>query len=776
MIKPTTLRRRSGVAFKTLVVASSVLGLGAIAGGCITRPISSQSPSTKTNFTAVVRQAAIDKIDLLFAIDNSASMGDKQELLSQAVPDLVSRLLTPNCVDENDTTKVTGTSTLDANGDSTCPSGSKAEFPPVHDLHIGIVSSSLGGRGGDQCPAGTGHNDDQGHLLNRATKQETTVANAQPSNFLAWLPQVAVNNTKSRDKNVVGATPYDDSTRAQFQSDFQDLIIGVRENGCGYEAQLESWYRFLVQPDPYKTLAKNGDVVGYTDGDYDVDLLNQRAKFLRPDSLLAVIMITDENESTVAPTGFNGRAWFYENTQHVKPGTSACASDPNSDACKPCYLSGTESDPGCATALDDTTDNLNLRFFHTKQRFGIDPRYPISRYVRGLSKSRVPSRGNEFSGFDYVGDNDDKADCVNPIFATNLPLDGAGDLCKLTVGPRTADLVYFGIIGGVPWQFLTNDPDNLSASYTGRTFKDRLVASDWTRILGADPFKYDFTGQHYLMQESIGARPGAQADAVHDREWDTKNADLQYACTFELPTPKDCSLAENKDSCDCDKATDSPLCDKTTPTMQDRGKAYPTISELAVAKALGEQAIVSSICPADPKNKQVNGADNPYYGYRPAVRAIIDRLKNSLASQCLPEALNADTDGTVPCLILEMFTDTSVTCASKGLKEGDPAIVAKFREAKKAEIGADADTAVICQAEQILPNGANNSFDGNPTCEKSAKAGWCYLTGTAAGGNCPQSIIFSTVGNPVGATVSLQCIKSNDSDASASAAPATGSE
>ncbi|MFO0668804.1 MAG: hypothetical protein U0235_04125 [Polyangiaceae bacterium] len=750
MNKTTT---RTGLAFKTAVLAATVCGLGAVAAGCITRPISPQQPTTKTNFTAVVRQAAIDKIDLLFAIDNSASMGDKQELLGQAVPDLVGRLLTPQCVDENDPTKVTGTSTTDAKtGDATCPNGSKPEFPPVHDMHIGIVSSSLGGRGSDQCAAGSGHSDDKGHLLNRATKSETTVASATPSNFLAWLPTNEKNNSKSRDKNVVGSSPYTD--QAAFAKDFADLIVGVRENGCGYEAQLESMYRFLMQPDPYNALVKDGDAVKY-DG-YDFELLKQRHDFLRPDSLLAVIMITDENESSVAPTGFGGRAWFYEDSRHVRPGTQVCATNPNDPGCKPCYLKEAESDPGCSKTLDDTTDNINLRFFHMKQRFGIDPRYPIQRYTRGLTKTRVPSRDNEFNGFDYVGDNDDKATCVNPIFATNLPTDGGQDLCGLTVGSRTSDLVYFALIGGVPWQFLTNDPDNLSSSYNGRTFKDRLSGNDWTRILGADPLKYDFTGQHYLMQESVGARPGAQADQVHDREWNTANGDLQYACTIELPSAKDCSLPANKDACDCDKPTDSPLCDSSNKTTQTRGKAYPTISQLAVAKALGDQAIVSSICPPDPKNKTLNGQDNPFYGYRPAVRAIIDRLKNSLASQCLPQELSADPQGKVPCLILELFQD-GANCADKGLSIPDPKIVAKFKEAKKAELGSSVDKATVCQADQILPA----DFVGD-SCEKTKKAGWCYLTGKAAGGSCPQAIKFSADGNPVGAQVSLQCIKSND--------------
>src|SRR5262245_36660156 len=114
-----------------LVVGGVVVGTAAVGGtGCLSRPVSKQEPTTKVNFTAVVRQAAIDKVDMLFAIDNSASMGDKQVILAEAVPDLLTRLLTPNCVTEDGT--VTGVS--DASG--ACPANSKLEFPAVHDMHI----------------------------------------------------------------------------------------------------------------------------------------------------------------------------------------------------------------------------------------------------------------------------------------------------------------------------------------------------------------------------------------------------------------------------------------------------------------------------------------------------------------------------------------------------------------------------------------------------------------------------------------------------------------
>jgi len=68
-----------------------------------------------------------------------------------------------------------------------------------------------------------------------------------------------------------------------------------------------------------------------------------------------------------------------------------------------------------------------------------------------------------------------------------------------------------------------------------------------------------------------------------------------------------------------------PLCDAATRTTQVRGKAYPGIRQLAVAKDLGAQGVVASVCP------RTLDATSPDYGYRPAVRALIDRARKNLA-------------------------------------------------------------------------------------------------------------------------------------------------
>src|SRR6187549_3039814 len=84
-------------------------------------------------------QTAIDKIDVLFVVDNSSGMADKQALLGQAIPGLVERLVNPDCVELDDDGNVFGRVPPDATGN--CPDGLDVEFHPVDDIHIGVITS-----------------------------------------------------------------------------------------------------------------------------------------------------------------------------------------------------------------------------------------------------------------------------------------------------------------------------------------------------------------------------------------------------------------------------------------------------------------------------------------------------------------------------------------------------------------------------------------------------------------------------------------------------------
>ncbi len=846
----------------TLGVATcAVLGL---VGGCLTRPVEASDPITKTNFITSIATGTIDKVDLLFDIDNSASMGDKQAYLSKAIPDLLTRLVQPNCVDAT-TMMVTGKS--DLAGKCAMPN-SNAEFPPVHNMHVGIVSSSLGPRLGNQCnpdatqdtPQGTipRHNDDAAHLLNRTADPmnltnytEGTLGDAaSPDNFLDWFPPANINQSNA-GVTFTGPKPVSvgngDSTI--LNSDFQQLVVGVHQFGCGVESQLESWYRFLIQPDPYaslKTVTQGKNQVAQWVG-VDTTILQQRADFLRPDSLVAVLVLSDENDSEVDVRSFGGTAWNFMTSPGFNPprGTSVCLTSPGDPGCTSCAFGKNGSDPQCmanngAGTYSDPHDwgyDLNLRHVHEKQKYGVSVQFPIQRYVLGLTSQRVPNRDGEYpsGATSYQGTVKGNLKCVNPLYAAKLPTSGgksgwnpsSDELCNLTPGGRKPGLVFYAHIGGVPHQLLQVDPKNADSPQ-----KDTLTEDDWTLILGKDPENWDYTGIDPHMVEDFEPRTSAPVpsngfpvsgatspegtDPISGREWTTNSTkaehngvlvDREYACIFKLDTPRDCSDTATtadktlQDSCDCQPPNPNTgsftpdeipaVCNSMNPTTQDSAKAYPTIRELELAHLLGQvnganEGIVSSLCPIHTMD---NAAGNdPLFGYRPAMNAIITKLSHALSNQCLPQRLTIDkVTNLVPCLILGTFPgppgSMGVPSKCESVPGGayvtpDPTVVKEFKTDQHAQWVAsggpsnnsiDPSTDLTCEVQQLPPNMVCNT--------NSNDNGWCYIDNVTTSTGCAQEILFSKTALQGGVVTSLQCLESSsglDGGAVTSAPATTG--
>ena len=79
------------------------------------------------------------KVDVLLVVDNSKNLSAGQDLLARTVPYLLERLTRPACV--NGLGNVLGESDGGA-----CAVG-ELDFPPVRDMHVGVISTSLGGHG-----------------------------------------------------------------------------------------------------------------------------------------------------------------------------------------------------------------------------------------------------------------------------------------------------------------------------------------------------------------------------------------------------------------------------------------------------------------------------------------------------------------------------------------------------------------------------------------------------------------------------------------------------
>src|SRR3954471_10621780 len=79
---------------------ASVQGNGGTSGGVGAGGFGgSGQPNTGNFFIEQIVDSRVNKVDLLLMIDNSPSMGDKQQLLKSSLPLLLKLLISPICLD-----------------------------------------------------------------------------------------------------------------------------------------------------------------------------------------------------------------------------------------------------------------------------------------------------------------------------------------------------------------------------------------------------------------------------------------------------------------------------------------------------------------------------------------------------------------------------------------------------------------------------------------------------------------------------------------------------
>ena len=765
--------------------------IAAVAPGCLNRPIEPVEPRTTSTIVERLAQSKVDKIDMLLVIDNSRSMADKQSILKDAVPTMVEQLVNPKCVKLEEDGAVIEQPVQPDTPLLECDEGEGfgREFDPITDIHIGVLSSSVGGHGSDACAATTNSSEnDHAWLINRIDTTGMSPPAATYNNgsedlkFLVWDPDAA--NPSHQPQGLTDLTT--------LSTELGKMVAGAGEVGCGFEAQLEAWYRFLIDPNPYESITLEGEaaVVQGTDS----VLLAQRENFLRPDSLLAVIMLSDENDCSI-----RDGSQFYFAAQIYQPGSTSayhlpkprhqCAINPEDECCKSCGQSVPDScnpdQDDCSGALDAIDDHVNLRCYDQKRRFGIDFLQPIERYTNGLTQSKIDDRDGNLQ--------------PNPIFSDLRPEDDNSNI-------RDASLVFVAGVVGVPWQDIARkneqgDPDLLNGLDTaqdppapvgGFQSGDELaVNGTWDVILG-DPSCYatnpDCLPTDPLMRESVDPRDGANpvtgdpivtgtsplGNGINGHEYDISTRDdLQFACIFELSDPKDCATVPAGQNCDCDSkaiAAESPLCYDGTgyDQIQRRAKAYPGIRELQVLRNVGEQGIVGSICPAQTSNEA--GKD---FGYNPAVQAIVDRLKLALEGQCLQRSLTPNAEKQVACLVLEGRVADDCNCSSPGRQEVGP----ESQAAKDAALEQSPGLNCFCEITQL--SGASpgeplyecqNQNTENVVIDGETVDGWCYVDAATVPplgnpdivDNCPinEKRIIKFVGEgkgAIGSTLFITC-------------------
>jgi hypothetical protein len=690
-------------------------------------------PAEPTGFIPVHQATKLDKLDLLLMIDNSISMAQKEALLAQAVPRLVRRLTQPDCIDENG--EPTGKL---ADADGLCADG----VPELvaRDLHVGIITSSLGDHGsGDNGVCSAGRAAQTGAAYNDLAallpSVRTGLTSFQDSGFLAWNPDVPASDPMESDS-------------VAFNSAFVDQLDAVGENGCGYEGSLEAWFRFLIDPDPIQSMHGDPASANAVRGDKNTLVLAQRQQFLRNDSVVAIMMMSDENDCSIIDEN-DAQGWLVGYLGdpnagmlwHMPRGSSACESDPNDPCCYACNgvapVGCPSADATCSTSavLDMSHDSMNMRCFEQKRRFGVDLLYPISRYVEALTSKTIHARNRVYTS-------------PNPLLDPSL---GA---------VRTpASVILMGLVG-VPWQDLATEASwNSPRELTYLTATELVEQDRWKVILGdpdtngvptdtlmvesIDPRLAPLPQAHPLLPSVTIGAPSATSNTNaingHEQTPVTVRDELQLACIFPLLEPVPCGDA-NADSCECnydefDK--NSPLCTGVTATadgIQVFAKAYPGRRELDVLRGIGNQAVVTSICPkAVVPPSGLRPEDDATYGYNPAIDALVRRLRTTFTPSCLPEPLlvsDASPGGTA-CHLLEIEHGQNCDCSLLAREDPSEEDAAKARQHLLARgLCSDEKTCgddfCVCQ----IPGLTGDELDAcrADVVTDGPKSGFCYLS------------------------------------------------
>ncbi len=278
-----------------LLLVTPLLVAAVSAAGCLAPELKELNPCLVSGVIADVDVKKVEKVDLLFVLDNSGSMKEEQEKLRQEMPRMITIL-------------TTGDLNPDDNGG--IPEENK-DFPAAKDLHLAVVTTDMGLPGVKQsidpegkCTAGLGDDGFFQSAGNPAGDPNLT-CNQQYPPILAYK---------------TGQGPAD--IASQFQ-----CVTALGIGGCGFEMQLEAGLKALWPANPGNLDESQQSVGVVFFGNSPSHGDQQHIEFLRGTkyhpqesealSLLAIILVTDEEDCSA---GARGNLDFLEHPNTAPPG------------------------------------------------------------------------------------------------------------------------------------------------------------------------------------------------------------------------------------------------------------------------------------------------------------------------------------------------------------------------------------------------------------------------------------------------------------------------
>ncbi len=218
------------------ILAAVVMSL--VMTGCLNRDLAPAEPHTQSGVLEEIQQTGTTRVDMLFVVDNSNSMSEEQVVLTDQIRTMAEELINP----------------------------SDPSAPSVQDLHIGIVTTDMGTHGYTIQTCSNPSNGDNGVLQNIGRQDGCAPSYSAPDCDRAECPWLIHSAAFPDDGS--------DPANSPIWEDF-GCIASLGTGGCGFEQQLESSYMALV---------------------VNTEAGRPNEGFLRDDSLLAIVYVTDEDD------------------------------------------------------------------------------------------------------------------------------------------------------------------------------------------------------------------------------------------------------------------------------------------------------------------------------------------------------------------------------------------------------------------------------------------------------------------------------------------------
>jgi hypothetical protein len=281
--------------------------------GCPNQDLAPIGPCTVSAVTERVDQTGVDQVDLLFVIDNSGSMASEQQRLGQLLPNLVRVLTTGDKTPPEDGSEPT-MEERNANPDRF--------FTPVRSLHIGVVTSNMGGidepptSGAISSCRGAG---DDGRLQNSteiAQAGVTAMTNIEFEGYRSGEVVIPPDDECDIPKPLLYQTFVANDEELNDVDEVANTFrcvsrVGIR--GCPFEQQLEAMWKALA-PEEAPEDAEDEDLYKFLDGKGGQGTRTNEG-FLRDEAILAIMHVSDEEDCSLSATK-NGAKLLFDPTRN----------------------------------------------------------------------------------------------------------------------------------------------------------------------------------------------------------------------------------------------------------------------------------------------------------------------------------------------------------------------------------------------------------------------------------------------------------------------------